>query len=133
MLGREALRCIDRAKNLAQIGSVAIEIERDLVAVAEQTVAADGEPMTVDLKAVTESRLHDSSALADLGNQPMDIGNLIIVKTSKMRSDDRTEQQATEAGRRIYRKHHVAESNTARWHGGPGVENFQFGEEHGQL
>jgi hypothetical protein len=132
MLKCKSFGCIDGPEDLAQIGSGAVEIERNLVAIADQAMAADSQPMAVDLKTVAEPRLHDSSAPADLGNQPVDIANLIIVEAPKMRSDDRAQQQATEAGRWIDRQHHVSKGNTACRHAGPCVEDLQFGEEHGQ-
>ena len=95
MLKRKSFRGIDSSENLAQTSSGAVEIERDLVAVANQAMGADGEPMAVDLKTVAEPRLYDSSALADLGNQPVGIGNLLIVEASEVGSDDRAQQQAT--------------------------------------
>jgi hypothetical protein len=132
MLECKSFRSIDGTEDLAQIGSGAVEIERNLVAVADQAMVADGEPMAVDLKTVAEPRLHDSPALADLSNQSVHIGNLLIVEASEVRSDDRTQQEATEAGRWIDRKHHVSEGNTACRHSGPRVEDLQFSEEHGE-
>jgi hypothetical protein len=132
MLKRKSFRGIDSSENLAQTSSGAVEIERDLVAVANQAMGADGEPMAVDLKTVAEPRLYDSSALADLGNQPVGIGNLLIVEASEVGSDDRAQQQATKAGRWIDWQHHVSEGNAACRHGGSRVEDLQFGEEHGE-
>ena len=95
-------------------------------------MGAKSEPVTIDLQAVAEPRLHDTSALTNLGDQPVDIGHLIIVETTEVRSDDGAKQQATEAGRWIDWQHHVSEGNAACRHGWSRVEDLQFGEEHGE-
>jgi hypothetical protein len=63
---------------------------------------ADCEAVTVDLISMQQPRLHHALAATDLVEQPMHVGDEIIVDVGEMGSDHGSEQQPTETGRRIH-------------------------------
>ena len=75
----------------------------DVVALALQPVHADGEPVAVDLVAMLQARLDDALAAADLVQQPVHVGDELVVDVGQVGGDDRAEQQAAETRRRIDR------------------------------
>ena len=79
VLGRRAarLRRSPRAPGAGRCRRV--EVELDLVAVADHAVATDREAVPVDLEAVAQPRLHDAVARLDLGDQPVDVADEIVV------------------------------------------------------
>ena len=86
-----------------------VEAEADAVALALEPMHADGETMPIDLIAMQQARLDDPFAATDLIEQPMDIGDQILVDVGQMRGDHRAEQQPAETRRRIDRQHEMAE------------------------
>ena len=61
----------------------------------------------------------------------MHIGDEIGVHIVEMRSDDGTEQQSPEAGRRLDGKHQIAERNASRGCVRARVPYLEFGQQHG--
>ena len=93
-------------------------------------MAADRETVLIDLEAVPQARLHDPFAALDLADQPMDVGNEIVVDAAQVCGDDRSEQQSAEPGRGVDRQHHVPERDSSGRHRRAGVPDLEFGEQH---
>jgi hypothetical protein len=74
---------------------------------------ASRQTVAIDLKSVTQARLHDTIALLHLPNQTMQIGNEIGVDRGQMTSDDSAEQQPTKPRCRLYGQYKIAKSDTA--------------------
>ena len=98
MFGAEALGGIDRAQHLAQVGADAVEVEVDLVAVADEAMMTDCETVPIDLKPMSEPRLHDALAFGHFVDQAMYVIDVIVADTAEVGRNHRTQQQPAEAG-----------------------------------
>jgi hypothetical protein len=58
-------------------------------------MSAAGKPVSICLKSMTQSRLHNPFTLFNLANQSMDIGNEVFINASRIRSNDGTQQDST--------------------------------------
>ena len=89
-----------------------------------------GQPVPIDLEAMTQSGLHDPRAGLDLGDQSVHVGHEFVIDAVEVLGDDRAEQQPAEPGRRVDRQHHVAERHATRRHRRAGVPDLELGEQH---
>ena len=126
----ERLERVDGTEHLGEVAAGGAEVELDVVALADHAVAADGEPVAVDLEPVPEAGLDDPLAEFDLADQAGDVGQQVGVDASDVVGDDGTEQQSTESRRRIDREHEVPERHPPGGHRRPGVEHLQLGQQH---
>ena len=107
-----------------------LEVEAQIVGVPDHPVPAAGEPVTVDLEPVSQARLHDSVAALDLVDQAVHVGMQLVVDAVDVTGDDGSEQQATEAGRRVDGEDEVAERQAPGGDGGARVPHLELGEQH---
>ncbi len=126
----EPLDRVHRAQHLREIGPRSVEIEAQIVGVADHPVPAAGEPVAVDLEPVTQARLHDSVAALDLVDQAVHVGMQLVVDAVDVTGDDGAEQQPTEAGRRVDGEDEVAERQAPGRHGRARVPHLELGEQH---
>ena len=94
-----------------------MQIEPDVVALALEPVHADGQPVTINLIAMTQAGLRDSIAALDLAHEAMDVGYQILVDIGQVLGDDCAQQQATEARRGLDRQHQMAQRDATRRRG----------------
>ena len=121
---------VHRTQHLGEIGAGTVEVEAQIVGVADHPVPAAGEPVTVDLEPVSQARLHDSVAALDLVDQAVHIGMQLVVDAVDVTGDDGAEQQPTEAGRRVDGEDEVAERQAPGRDGGSRVPHLELGEQH---
>ena len=129
VLRRQAFDGVDRTEHLRQICAGRVEVERDVVAVTEQTVSADRKTMPIDLESVPQTGLNDACTSFDLGDQPVDVGDQVVVDPVEMRSDDRPEQQSAEARRWVDWQDEVPKRNAPRRHRRARVPHLELGKE----
>ena len=110
----ESLDGVDRPENLGQRRTLRVEAESHAVALALQSMHADGETVTIDLVAMQQSWLHDALAATDLVEQTVHVGYEIVVDVGQVRGDHGAEQEAAESRRRIDGQHEVAERYATR-------------------
>ena len=130
MLGSEPLDCVDRAEHLSEIGAGRGEVERDVLALTDQPVRAVRQPVSIDLEPMAEPRLDDPVPGLHLVDQTVHVGDVIVVDTIEVLSDDRAEHQTAETWRRVDRQDHVSERDPSCWLNRTTVEDLQFGQEH---
>ena len=126
----QAFDGVDRAEHLGEPGSGRVEVEADLLAVAEQAVGRQGEAVAIDLEAMAQAGLDDALVPVDLVDQPVDVGDEVLRDVTDVAGDDGAEQQAAEARRRVDGQHEVAEGDPPRRGQRPGVPHLELGEEH---
>ena len=107
-----------------------MEVERDLLAVADQAVRRQGEAVAIDLEAVAQAGLDDAHVPVDLVDQPVDVGHEVLGTSPMWPASDGAEQQPAEAGRRVDGQHEVAERQAPRRRQRPGVPHLQLGQHH---
>ena len=88
------------------------------------------ESVAIDLIAMTQTGLHDSLAPRNLPEETMHVGNEIGVDVTEVSSDNGTEQQASEAGRRLDREHEVAERDTSSGSVRSRMPHLELGQQH---
>ena len=130
MLVGQALDGVDRTEHLHEIGPRRVEVERDVVTFADESVLAPGEPVAIDLIAVAEPGLDDPLAELDLADQSVHAGHQVVVDAGQMSGHDGAEQQAAEARGRVDRQHHVAERDPPRRDGRARVPDVDLGQQH---
>ena len=130
MLDRQPLDGVDRTEHLGEVGAGRREVEREVVAVAEQPVRAVRQAVSIELEPVSKTGLHDAVTGLDLVDQAVDVGHVVVGHTTEMLRDDRAEQQPSEPGCRIDREHHVPERDPSGRLNGTTVEDLQFGQQH---
>ena len=126
----EALDGVDRAEHLRERGPRGVEVERDLLAVADEAVGRQGEPVAVHLEPVAQSRLHDADVPVDLVDQAVHVGHELVGDLADVAGEHRPEQQAAEAGSRVDREHEVAERDAAGRRQRPRAPHLELGEQH---
>jgi hypothetical protein len=108
-----------------------VEVEGDVISVAEHAMVALGQTVTIHLEPVTQPWLDDAIASFDRGQEPMDVGDELVLDSIEILSNDRSEQEATEARSGIDGKHQVPECQSTRRLSGAGVPDLDLGEQHG--
>jgi hypothetical protein len=88
--------------------------------------------MSVDLEAMSQTRLDDAFRALDLTDQTMDVGLQVLVDFEEVPGNHRTQQDSTESGSGICRQHEVAERHTPRGCDRARVPDLEFGEDHRQ-
>ena len=126
----EPLDGVHRAEHLGDAGAGGVEVEADLLAVAEHAVRRQRQAVAVDLEAVAQPRLHDALVAVDLVDQAVDVGHQLDGDVADVAGDDGAEQQPAEPRRRVDRQHEVAEGEAPRRRERPGVPHLELGEEH---
>jgi len=130
--GGESLEGVDRSEHLCEVTARGAEIELDVVALTDELVMADRETMTVDLKSVPQSRLHDPVAPVDLNDQPADIPERLGRNPGDVIGHHGTEEQTTEPWGRVDREYEMSERQASCRHGRSGMEDLEFSEQHGR-
>lgn len=121
---------VDGSKYLLERRALAVELEAELVANADERVHRPRQAVTVHLEAVAESRLCDPIATLYLAEQPVYIGRKIVVDLGGVCSDYCAEQQAADTRCRICRQHQMTERHTPRGCDRSGVPHFELGQQH---
>ena len=107
-----------------------IELERQLLAVADELVAIAVQPDPIGLETMPQAGLRDPLTLLELMGQANEIAVEVRVDQVDEGGDDPTEQQAAEAGWRGGRQHRDAEGDPAGGRDRARVEHFQLGQDH---
>jgi hypothetical protein len=84
--------------------------------------------VSIGLITMAESWLHNSLASLDLTNQSMHIGNHVFMNFTNESSNNSTEQYSTQAWRRVYGQHDVAQRESTSWCDWPRMPKLNFGE-----
>ena len=128
----ETLEGVDGAEHLCDVGAFRIELEGDVVAVADHDVSAASETMSIDLIAVAETRLRHPSTMLHLGDETSDVEQIITTEPTGVLRDDRPKEDAAETGSRVDRENQVPEGHAAGWLDRARVEDLELGQHHGQ-
>ena len=128
--GIEPLDGVDGAEHLGHARAGRVEVEADLLAVAEQPMRRQGQPVTIDLEPVPQPGLDDPVVAVDLIDQAVDVGDQLVGDVPDVAGDDGTEQQAAEAWRRVDGQHQVAERDPPRRSERAGVPHLQLRQQH---
>ena len=131
-LETETLECVDGAQHLSHVGALRVELEGDVVPVADHDVPTAGETVTIDLVAVPEAGLGHPMTVLHLGDEAADIEEVVSVEPPGVLRDDSAEQDAPETGRRVDRKNEVPEGDPTGRLDGAGMEDLELGQHHGQ-
>jgi hypothetical protein len=113
-----------------------VELEAELlpradVGVTDELVKRATEAVPIHLEPVAQSRLEDAPSCFDLVDQPVDVGDEIVVDVRDVTGDHRAQEQPSESGRGVDRQYEVAERQPSRGSQRAGVPQFEFGEQHG--
>ena len=128
----ETLEGVDGAEHLCDVGALRIELEGDVVAVADHDVSAASQTMSIDLIAVAETRLRHPSTMLHLGDETSDVEQIITTEPTGVLRDDRPKEDAAETGSRVDRENQVPEGHAAGWLDRARVEDLELGQHHGQ-
>ena len=131
MLGSEAFNGVDGAEHLCEIGAGRVEIERDVVTVADHPMVALRQAVAVDLETMAQAWLHDPVTALDRCEQTVDIGDEVVVDAVQVLRNDGAEQQPAEARCRIDRQHQMAERDPSRGHCWTCVPDLDLCQQHG--
>ena len=126
----EAFCGVDRSEYLLQLVAVAVELELEVLALADQSVCRTGEAEAVDLETVTQAGLHDVVAAIDLIDQTMDVRPQVVVCRVHMGGNDRSEQQPAESRSGVGRQHQMAERDAPRRREWATVPHLEFRQQH---
>lgn len=109
---------------------VGVELEAQLLTTPYEAMPACLQTDPVDLEAVTQPRLRDSSAVLQLVGE---LEHLVMEVLGQIRAEprgDTAQQDAAEARSRIDRQGQAAEGDTPRWSDRTRQVGLELGQEH---
>jgi len=128
----ETLEGVDSAQHLSHVGALRVELEGDVVTVADHDVPTARKAMTIDLVAMPEAGLGHPMAVLHLGDETADIEEVVAVEPPGVLGDDSAEQDAPETGRRVDREDEMPEGDPTGRLDGAGMEDLELSQHHGQ-
>ena len=120
------------AEHLHERATERVQVELDMIGVAEHLVNARRQAMAVDLVAVRQARLQHPITGHHLVDQAADIGPQLLGHAGEVGRHHRREQHPAKAGRRVGGQHEMAKGQAASGRGGSRVPDLQLGEQRRQ-
>jgi hypothetical protein len=105
------------------------ELKADRFSIGDHAVDAARETVTVDLEAMSKSRLGDAFAAIDLRNQSIEIWMEVLIDERDEVRDYRGKEYTTEPRSRFNGQDQAAERESPRRSDWPRVPDFDFGED----
>lgn len=131
-LETEALEGVDSAEHLSDIGALGIELEGDVVPVADHDVSATREAVAIHLIAVPKAGLGHPVTVFHLRDETTDVEEIIAVESAGVLGDHGAKQDASEPRCRIDWENQMTEGDPAGRLDGAGVEDLKLGQHHDQ-
>jgi hypothetical protein len=123
-------RGVRRGQCHLQRRAVALEVELERLAATDETADRATEPMLIPLEAMADARLHDSLTVLELRHEHEERVEVVRVQRVRTHRDDAAEEQWTEPGRRVDRKHPMAECDAPSRRVRAAVEHLELGQDH---